>query len=134
MKQDDVNFSFKLMFKQTYEGNSTRFGAISKFATAKTVDEAIGNLAKILNGSIPYQSDKDYVVGDKLLSIDLFGPSRRIVLGFEGVDETKNGVIVNWSRARYKDVNREMFAALMEHFPEQKQFFKGKELEDAMGL
>lgn len=108
----------------------------SGFAPADTAEEAIGNLEKILKGLTPYKHllNKDHKA--PLTKIELFGNGKRL-FRINGIDEKQLGTpskAAQWQITVFDDVSREILNELVKTFPEQKQIFKGKFLEDALGL
>jgi hypothetical protein len=129
MSSEPKKFSFNLNFKGDVDPSQLFY--IRGFAEASTPEEAILNLAQILDGTRHYKQlgGKGYTLD----SLALVSTGRKRVISFKAhVEMTK--VSVNWGTARYDFVETAFWDALMKTFPEQTQIFKGKILEEAMGL
>jgi hypothetical protein len=135
MKREDQNFGYKLSFRQKLEGNAYTTATVSRFACAKTAEGAIGNLEKILDGSMPYkQVLGNTSVGSHLFMIELMDLSRNKLVKLHVFKNGKEKLKVNWRMAKFHDVDAVLWDALIKTFPEQKHLFKGKMLEEALGL
>jgi hypothetical protein len=129
-------FDFKMWFHDRNANWTINWYDFPGFSPADTAEEAIGNLAKILEGSIPYRHLLDKGHKAILSKIELFGEGKRL-FRINGIEEKMLGTpskAAQWKITVFDDVNRELLDALVKTFPEQKQIFKGKFLEDALGL
>jgi hypothetical protein len=134
----DVNkkFGYTMIFRSfNAEKNMSGWEQYAYFASADTAIEVISNLSKIFDGSIPYRQLLGEGSRAKLTVIELISDSGKLITLLCNEDtEKKLPARAQWSLMRFDDVNKELLDALIQTFPEQKQFFKGKHLEGALGL
>jgi hypothetical protein len=144
MDNEQKRFGYKIWFYDRNKDLTINYYDFPEFAPAGTASEAIGNLAKIMNRSIPLQQLLEEGCEAKLHRIELFEGDRRL-FRVNNIDDpqslanmpwfnVKENMLVAWRTMVFDDVNRELLDALVTTFPEQKQIFKGKFLEDALGL
>lgn len=134
MKHEDQNFGYKLSFRQKLGGNGYTTVAVSRFAPARTADEAIENLAKILNGSIPFRQISKISTDANLFKLELMDISGKNLITLHVSKSGLKNLRINWRMAAFHEVDAALWDALIKTFPEQKHLFKGKVLEEAMGL
>jgi hypothetical protein len=134
----DVNkkFGYTMIFRSfNAEKNMSGWEQYAYFASADTAIDAISNLSKIFDGSIPYRQLLGEGSRAKLTVIELISDGEKLItLRCTEDTEKKLRARAQWSLMRFDDVNKELLDALIQTFPEQKQFFKGKHLEGALGL
>jgi hypothetical protein len=136
MKQDEKKFGYRMLFRNfDQDKNSSSWKYFTNFACADTAGEVIANLAKIFDGSIPYRQLLGEGSEAKLRVIELRSDDR-ILITIQCVENTekKTPARAQWSSMVFDEVNQELLDALMGTFPEQRQIFKGKRLESALGL
>jgi hypothetical protein len=145
MEHEKNKFSYRLSFfeRLNLEGHVINHHYVDDFAAAKTVDEAVGHLAKVLDGSISFKRGLKKGVDAKLISIQLMSGDKELLKlhTTEGTESVfglpwfkKPTVSVQWGKTDFSEVNRELLDALVKTFPERELVFKGKALYDAMGL
>jgi hypothetical protein len=134
MKRQDQNFGYKLSFRQKLEGDAYTTVTVSRFASAKTPEEAIDNLEKILNGLIPVRHISGINAGDNLFKLDLMYIHQKNLMTLHVSRIGEKCFKVNWRMAVFHDVDAALWGALIKTFPEQKNLFKGNMLEEAMGI
>jgi hypothetical protein len=134
MKREDQNFGYKLSLRQKIEGNAYTTVTVSRFACAKTAEEAIENLAKILNGSIPFMDIPGINTDAFLFKLDLMNSSGKNLITLRVSTSRENKLSINWKASTFHDVDAKISRALITSFPRQKHLFKGKMLEEALGL
>jgi hypothetical protein len=147
MENAKNNFGYILAFNERLSGvgNLIKHHYVYDFAAAQTAEEAVDNLAKVLEGSIPFKQDLDKGLRDKtkLVSLELMGDGKKLfkLHSIEGTESLfglpwfkKPSLSVHWGWMEFERVDRNLLDALVKTFPEQKQIFKGKFLEDALGL
>jgi hypothetical protein len=145
MGHEKNKFCYKLTFTEQLklESQVINHHYVDDFAAAQTAEEAVANLAKVLDGSMPFKRGLEKGVGAKLTSLQLMSDGKEVfkLYSVEGTESLfglpwfkKPTVSVHWGWMEFKSVNREIFDALVKTFPEQQRIFKGKFLEDALGL
>lgn len=141
---DKKRFGYKMVFHDRNKDLTINWYNFPDFAPADTAAEAIGNLAKILNRSIPFKQLLEEGSEAILTRIELFEGEKKL-FRINNIDDpqslanmpwfnVKEKMLVAWRTMVFDDVNRELLDALVTAFPEQKQIFKGKFLEDGLGL
>lgn len=145
MEHEKNRFSYKLTFRDELEGSRRlhKHHEVFDFAPAQTVEEAVENLAKVLDGSMLFKQGLAKGVRANLVSIQLMSADQEL-FKLHSIESTeslfglpwfkKTTVSVHWGWADFDNVSRELFDALAKTFPEQKKIFKGKFLEEALGL
>jgi hypothetical protein len=145
MEHEKGKFSYKLTFHDELEGSRGlhKRHCVFDFAPAQTAEEAVENLAKVLGGSMPFKHGLAKGVKAKLVSLELMSAGTALfrLHAVEGTESLfglpwfkKPTVSVHWGWMDFDSVSREVFDALVKTFPAQKKIFKGKLLEEAMGL
>lgn len=141
MDYNKKKFGFTIWFHDRNKNLTINWYDFPEFACADTAGEAMANLVDILDGSIPLWQLPDKGSKAELTRIELHGDGKRL-FRLNGLKEVKNQaqpwlktiVTVQWKYTVFDDVNRELLDALVQTFPEQQRIFKGKFLEDALGL
>jgi hypothetical protein len=145
MDHEKNKFSYNLTFHDALEGSRKvhKRHDVFDFAPAQTAEEAVKNLAKVLDGSMPFKLDLAKGVKANLTCIQLMGDGKELfkLHATEGTESLfglpwfkKPTASVHWGWMDFDNVSREIFDALVKTFPEQKKIFKGKFLEDALAL
>jgi hypothetical protein len=144
MVHEQKRFGFNLVFCEL-KGSDVSWKDFSNFAPADTAEEAVENLAKLLIGSTALKDQFSDVNDVRISKFELTGNGKRL-LSFEvgnGRDPDRLAWLIlgvggmlgdPWKSMVFDDVNRELLDALIRRFPAQKQVFKGKVIEDALGL
>jgi hypothetical protein len=144
MAHEQKRFGYNLVFCEQSKGQNAAWKYFGSFAAADTAEEAIENLAKILSGSTSlkqqFEEGSNAILtkfelesdGKKLLSFNVgLGDPGKMAWLFLG----HGGMLGDpWKRIVFDNVNRDLLDALVKNFPAQKQFFKGKALEESLGL
>lgn len=136
MDLEKKKFGYKMWFHDRNANWTINWYDFANFAPADTAEEATGNLAKILDGSIPYKGLLEKGQKAQLTKIELFGDGKRL-FRVNGIEEKligRSSKAVQWKYMVFDDVNRELMDALVKTFPEEMRIFKGKALDDALGL
>jgi hypothetical protein len=144
MKEAKRRFGYKIVFHDRNKDMTINWYNFPDFAPADTAEEAIENLAGILDKSIPFEQLIEEGSKAKLTRIELFDGDKKLfringINDAESIRKTpgfnvKDNVHVMWRYMVFDDVSRDVLDALLVTFPEQKQIFKCKFLENAMGL
>lgn len=136
-----VNLNNKFVFKMHFVHKGLTKNSMSRyifkdFSPSDTATEAIGNLAGFIDGSMPFRQLLEGKIEAKLEKIELFCDGKQLfrIIGIEDRLEKTPALRVPWMMMDFDSVNRELFDALVQTFPEQKKIFRGKFLEDALGL
>jgi hypothetical protein len=137
-------FGYNLTFCEKQADQQFGWKDFSHFAAADTAEEAIVNLRELLQGSTPLNQSFANSMNVRLTKFELVGGGKRLLHFDVGTGDTDRmawlllgvgGMLGDpWKSLVFDNVNRELLAALMTTFPAQKQHFKGKHLEDSLGL
>jgi hypothetical protein len=138
-----MKFGYKMSFCEQVDKTKMQMHHFSGFAPAQTASEAVAHLANLLNGTLPFKHLLEKGCVARLTKIDLFGGDSLIFrlhalegsVNLAGIPWWKKSTLeVHWGWMDFDNVDREMLDALVATFPEQQRIFKGKFLEEALGL
>jgi hypothetical protein len=145
MEQEQKKFYYNLIFCEMGKSQVPQWNNFTNVSPADTAEEAIGNLLGLMRGETKL---KDMFANSKNLRMTKFELvcDGKKVLSF---DVNRMGSVVDniasllvhgvmagdpWKYIVFDNVNRELLDALVKTFPDQKQAFKAKALESALGL
>jgi hypothetical protein len=141
--EQQEKFAYTMSFCERLDKAKIKMHVFSDFAPADTAEKAIENLASLLRGSLPFKQLLAQDCVARLTKIELMSNAKRVFM-LPALEDTESLTVVPWMKKEkltvhwgwmgFEHVDRDLLGALVKTFPEQKQIFKGKFLEDAMGL
>lgn len=141
--EQQKKFAYTMSFCERLDKAKIKMHVFSDFAPADTTEKAIENLASLLRGSLPFKQLLAQGCVARLTKIELMSNAKRLFIlpaledseSLTGVPwGKKDNLSVHWGWMGFDEVDKALLDALVKTFPEQKQIFKGKALEDALGL